>query len=305
MPELPEGYNYDGVIIHDNFKALERFARSKGAQAAACHGLNTFNGRFIVFQIDGVSFISTGMGSAQTNSLVESLSERKCRIIVKIGTCSALDDRLCEGDVIVPCGALMDEGATPWRLVKKRHGSEDFNVPNSERGYLQNKQFVIPDTDLREKLKAQCTENKIPYQSDIANPCVWSVDAYDCFDGSPQLYSQVNGQQYVLRELFSENQDSMSIVGVEMECSALFASAHDLGIFAAALIVVSRTRHRLIANSNSRLQEQEQYNDITADDLPVRDRNLIQQRELNCIQIALEVVTEEIHNGENYCNNTG
>jgi uridine phosphorylase len=208
---------------------------------------------------------------------------------VKVGTCSALDDRLREGGVIVPCGALIDEGATYWRQMKVQHDIGIFNTQRSVDNYIRDRQIVWPHDYLRKKLIEHCKQNaQIPYQQDITNPCVWSVDAYDCFDGSPRLYSQVNRRQYILGKLLSEDVIPVNLVGVEMECSALFASAQALNIPAAALIVISRTRERLISN-NTEPEQRQRYN-IPVDNPPKRDDNLIQQSEHNCIRVALDVL---------------
>ena len=105
MSMLPDG-QYDRVIVHDNYEALARFAKSIGKSHLARTALAEFNGRFIRFWYGGATFIASGMGSAQTNCLVESLAKRGCKRIIKVGTCSALDSRLREGDIIVPRAAL-------------------------------------------------------------------------------------------------------------------------------------------------------------------------------------------------------
>jgi uridine phosphorylase len=227
------------------------------------------------------------MGSAQTNSLVESLARHGCRAIIKVGTCSALDSRLREGDVIVPSGALIDEGATSWRRVKNQNDLGFFNTEVSVDRYIRNLEVVCANEELRKKMVQKCRKRKIRYRNRLSDQYVWSVDAYDCFDSSVRLYSKVNKKQYILREFLSGSIFSVLLLGVEMECSSLFSSAQAMGISAAAMVVVSRTLARLIA-SNTSPQEQIYYN-IHAH-LPERDTSDIQKSELKCIETSLEVL---------------
>lgn len=148
---LPDG-NYEKVIIHDNFKALERFANANMFGKIAHYGLRHFNGRFIVFYFNSITLISTGMGSAQTNCLVELLKERGCRVIVKVGTCSALDSRLCECDILIPDGALIDEGASYWQKVKQDHDRRYFYSQSSVDKYITDRDFVSPIKNCKQSL---------------------------------------------------------------------------------------------------------------------------------------------------------
>lgn len=289
MLTLPYG-TYEKVIIHDNFQALYRFAKSKGKERTALGGLIAFNGRFIAFNIDNVSFISTGMGSAQTSCLVEALGKSNCQIIVKVGTCSALGRTLEEADIIVPCAALVDEGATYWRQVKKSHDQGKYQTQASVNSYIDSKKLVRPDKELRKKLIERVQESELKNKlktKELEKKCVWSVDSYDCFDGSYELYSKVNGEdQYTLQDFHSGSSVRMGIVGVEMECSALFASAHDLNMPAAALIVVSRAKKRLL-KQNVPAHERAKYG---IGNIGCRNDQEIQEIELGCIEVAMDVV---------------
>ena len=288
---LPDG-TYEKVIIHDNFQALFRFAKGKGKREeyAALRGLMAFNGRFIVFNIDNVSFISTCMGSGQTSCLVEALQKNNCNVIVKVGTCSALDNDLKEADIIVPYGALVDEGATYWRQVKKNHDKGKYQTQAPVDGYIASKKLIRPDKDLRTKLieHVRKSEQRSKLKSKQQDKkCVWSVDSYDCFDGSYELYSKVNGEeQYIVEDFLSGNKARIGIVGVEMECSSLFASAQDLNIPAAALIVVSQSRERLLRNNVPKSK----WVRYKIGDLKPWDEQEIQNVERKCVEIASEIV---------------
>lgn len=285
MPMLPRG-SYGKVIIHDNFKALERFADSKGRGALARQALANFNGRFVRFRYGGATFIATGMGSAQTNYLVESLATRGCEQIVKVGTCSALDRRLQEGDIIVPRAALVDEGATFWRHVKSVHHRGGFRSQASVSSYVCRHRFVRPDSKLRAcgVARLAAAPGQFPHRGDIRRPCVWSVDSYDCFNGCPQLYGKVDGRQYSVADFFTGRAAQVCLVGVEMECSALFAAGRDASIPAVALIIVSRTRARLLGRN---IDESEHQKSGMRPLQQGRATYRIQDSEMRCLEVAL------------------
>ncbi len=285
---LPEGI-YERVVIHDNFLALNRFAKSKGKKHLILSSLKAFNGRFIAFYIDGVSFISTCMGSAQTNCLVEALAKNGCKVIVKVGTCSALDSDLKEADIIVPCGALIDEGATYWRKVEENNDLGIYQSQKQVDRYISAKEIVSSDRQLRKRIIESVKESK--QKDKLITRCqdkqfVWSVDSYDCFDRSYELWSKVNSKEYKLKNFHSRDEARVGIAGVEMECSALFASAQDLCIPAVALIIVARSRERLLYNNVPKSK----WARFKISNVKPRDEQKIQVVERVSIRIAMEVV---------------
>jgi len=291
MSMLPPG-NYTKAVIHDNFEALYRFAESNKQERLALGALIAFNGRFVAFEHNDVAFVSTGMGSAQTNCLVESLKEKNCQAVIKVGTCSALDSKLKEGDVIVPYGAVVDEGATYWRKVKKAHDQGEYEKGKAVAAYVTSKQIVLADNTLRRQLIHAVANNKLRARlksSTEQRNCVWSVDSYDCFDGSYKLYSQINGLKWTLNNFFTgQSINDINIVGVEMECSALFASAHQLGIAAAAIIVVSRDRKRLLWSNV--LKGQRSKYDLNR--IEPRKVRTTQEAELNALYLAVKTIRQ-------------
>jgi len=150
MPDLPKG-DYKKVVIHDNFARLRDFARSRSQEHIADKGLAKFE-RYGVFWLEEVTFISTGMGCGQTNALVELLSKECCKVIVKVGTMSALHSGLNDGAVIVPAGALIDEGATAWINVREQHLNECFRNDTEVKNYIKGKKCVQADSCLRNAL---------------------------------------------------------------------------------------------------------------------------------------------------------
>lgn len=70
------------------------------------------------------------------------------------------------------------------------------------------------------------------------------------------------------------------VSSVEMECSALFSAGAALGLPSVALLVVSRSRERLI-NPNTP--------DALARHLPKRNQPAIHANEAKCFELALEI----------------
>jgi hypothetical protein len=85
------------------------------------------------------------------------------------------------------------------------------------------------------------------------------------------------------------------LAGVEMECSSLFSGAHELGISAAAVIVVSRRRDLLLHENAKHLPiglcgKLRSDVDAVRGKKPPRDEERIQNVELQCIQEIVRVL---------------
>ncbi|MBN2149818.1 MAG: hypothetical protein JW839_00100 [Candidatus Lokiarchaeota archaeon] len=307
MTWIPENFDehFECTVIHDNFDSIRSYISSKHPKgdpmrASLTNTLLDFNGRYVSFHYGDVALVSTCMGSAQTNGLIERLSRKRTRWVIKIGTCSALDDRIQEGDIIIPRFALVDEGATYWRGVKKNNDLGVFNEPAAVRDYIEGKDVVECHQGLRRDLiegmkhsakrfnsEIGKDEVKIWDDSDICNPCVWSVDAYDCFDSSPELYSKVNGQAYSTKLFGGTTRHDVCIFGVEMECSALFSSSSSLQIPSAAIIIASRTRQRLLYNNIAR-EKRRDYN--VPDIIAPRNVDRREMMENFCFDVAIDML---------------
>ncbi|MFX1256640.1 MAG: hypothetical protein ACFFAN_02185 [Promethearchaeota archaeon] len=323
MPDLKQ-IKYQKVIIHDNVEAIYRYFlylintttdlyEKEKLKKEIKNGLKDSLSRYYVFQHNGITFISSGMGSAQTNILVELLKKNDCKAIIKIGTCSALDDNLQEGAIIVPYGAIIDEGATHWRSIKRIHDKKEFFVlktsnsyknlrnklKNITKEYFKKKSFVKCNTRLRQKLIEALKESKYEFinNTKFPNICVWSVDSYDCFDSSPKFYSQLNKEVYEINKFLSKTNptEKVRIIGVEMECSSLFSSSNSLNIPAAAYIIVSRNRNRLLFDNReffkvkdmclNKVDNLEQINEPEQ-----RKIELIHESEKKCFRFSVEIL---------------
>ena len=87
-PTFPFG-NYEQVLIHDNWTAINRFVAGFGGTVRK-HLLDRYVLYYLTLAGRGIALFATAMGSAQTNWLVEQLKAAGCGRIVKVGTCSAL-----------------------------------------------------------------------------------------------------------------------------------------------------------------------------------------------------------------------
>lgn len=73
----------------------------------------TFTGRYGGEQ---VSVCSHGVGSAGAGICFEELARAGARVLIRGGTCGAVQDEIEDGDLVIATGAVRDEGLTP-RLV--------------------------------------------------------------------------------------------------------------------------------------------------------------------------------------------
>ena len=63
-----------------------------------------------------ITICSHGVGSAGAGVCFEELARAGARVILRAGTCGAVQDEIQDGELIIPSGAVRDEGLTP-RLV--------------------------------------------------------------------------------------------------------------------------------------------------------------------------------------------
>lgn len=63
-----------------------------------------------------ITICSHGVGSAGAGVCFEELARAGAKVVVRAGTCGAVQDEIHDGELVVPTGAIRDEGLTP-RLV--------------------------------------------------------------------------------------------------------------------------------------------------------------------------------------------
>lgn len=275
------------VIIHDNRTAIER--------ALYAHGLHVsplIRDRWIQYDVEykkkPISLFATGAGCGQTNLILEFLARQGTTSLVKIGTCSALQDGLNDGDVIVPRVALDDEGATKWHVTQHQHSAGAFSTPTTTQTYICSRNCVTGSGSLITTAIASLgSEKDVILREDCGN-AVWSVDSYDLFDQCPSLYYYVDGRTYPVPQLGLTSTQDIQIAGVEMECSIFLSRTNSLGIDAVAILIVSRSRNYLLNNNAAHFPPGFPYTPPTT--TPTRNTPLIQQREITCFRIAMDIV---------------
>jgi uridine phosphorylase len=145
-----------------------------------------------------ITITSHGVGSAGASICFEELIKIGAKVIVRVGTCGALQNDSEQGDHIIATGAIREDGVTP------------LLVPV---GYP-----AISDAEVCLAIEKACIDLQAPYKrgimltSDVFYPGVLNT--------SLELYSKAG------------------VPGVEMECSALFVIASLRGVRAGAIATV-------------------------------------------------------------------
>jgi uridine phosphorylase len=166
-----------------------------------CSERPLFMSRLTCFSRDGQRLCVVGpvIGAPYAALVLESLIVWGARKIFFLGWCGAIDPKVMIGDMVVPTGALIDEGTSP-------------NYTD------QPLQPVLPSFDLLTALSAHLTQAATAFQPGL----IWSTDAI--FRETPQKVIHYREQ---------------NALAVEMEVAALFSVAAFRRVEAAALLVVS------------------------------------------------------------------
>jgi len=153
----------------------------------------------------GISLVGPFIGAPYAVMLLESLVSWGAKQIVFWGWCGAISPAITIGDIVLPTGAIIDEGTSRhYRHV------EDFPVG--------------PRTDLYAKLKTTLEKSKCVFHEGI----VWTTD----------------GVFRETREKVVHFQKK-DVLAVEMELSAIFTAANYRHIDVCAILVVSDDLSRL------------------------------------------------------------
>lgn len=139
------------------------------------------------------------LGAPQAVLVLEKMIALGVRRVLAVGWCGALADGVAIGDVIVPDRAISEEGTS-------RHYPIDAAEPK-------------PDPGLSRKLYSALAGSG---RFSLHRGGVWSMDA---------PYRETRGKVRQYRR--------QGLLGVEMECSALFTVAHFRSVKLAACLVVS------------------------------------------------------------------
>ena len=148
---------------------------------------------------EGISLTGPVVGAPYAVMVLETLIAWGARIIIFLGWCGSISDKVKIGDIIVATSAIIDEGTSG------HYGNNETRVSFPAASML---------TTLKDALKQN--------QADFHNGAIWSTDAIYRETGEKVKYFQ--------------RQDA---IGVEMEISALFTVAKFRGVDLAAMAVVS------------------------------------------------------------------
>lgn len=150
------------------------------------------------YEGERVAITSHGVGSAGAAICFEELIKVGARVLIRVGTCGSLTDRLGQGDHIVASAAVREDGVSSLLIPL---------------GYP-----AVADLQVIQALEKACQTVQAPFQRGI-------ILASDCFypgllPTSLELYSKAN------------------VPGVEMECATLFVIASLRGVKAGGIATI-------------------------------------------------------------------
>lgn len=200
-------------------------------------GLNAYTG---FYNDKKISVVTSGMGAPSAGIVIEELHRLGVNTIIRTGTCGGVAKKIKPSDIIIPTGAGANIG------FKKAYGIVE--VPS------------VPDFNVLKKLVEQGENFKNKNIKNIPTIHIGPIMTSDAF--------------------FSEKKDaklleSKGILAMEMECAALFALGHVLGIKTGAI---------LLATGNINYAEQ------------VMDSPKIRASLDSMLKISLEVLTKLDYN---------
>jgi DeoD family purine-nucleoside phosphorylase len=182
-----------------------------------------------------VSVVTSGMGAPSAAIVIEELKRLGVQTIIRTGTCGGVAKKVKPSDIVIPTGA--------GNMIGFKHVYGIKEVPS------------VPDFDILKNLVEQGEKNSDNVTKNLATIHVGPIVTSDAF--------------------FSEKKDaklleSKGILAMEMECAALFALGHVLGIKTGAI---------LLATGNINYSQQ------------VMDTPAIRKSMDNMLKIALETLT--------------
>jgi len=154
-----------------------------------------------------ITIIQSKQSSNNAGDLVIALSYTRCKNVFFLGTAGSLSNDLYVGDIIIANEAINGEGFSQY-----------YDPSFSLQDYLSDKAPVAADNKLLSKIKAQLNKNSIAFSS---------------------------GKIFTIGSLFAENKKNISIlknnsiIGIDLETSAVYQAAQSYNIKTAAYYVVS------------------------------------------------------------------
>lgn len=166
--------------------------------------------------VDGekVLVISTGMGGPSAAIAVEELAEIGVDTVIRLGTCGGMQTEILSGEVVLPTGAIRQEGTT--------------------KEYIYTEFPAVPDLDVVWALKEGAARVGVKAHKGV----VQSKDSY---------YGQHRPMSMPIGRDLKEHYDSWIRAGAlasEMECAAVFIVAQIRRIRAGAVLHVIWNKER-------------------------------------------------------------
>jgi purine-nucleoside phosphorylase len=150
-------------------------------------------------KVDGLCLCGPFIGAPYSAMILETLIAWGVRQIIFMGWCGAVAKQVQIGDIIIPSGALVDEGTSP------------------HYGQMQS-EVATPSENLLGRTRDIFIENGQSYHEGL----IWTTDA--AFRETPEKVKVFQAQ---------------GVLAVEMELSALFAVGKFHGVEVMGLLVVS------------------------------------------------------------------
>ncbi len=179
-----------------------RYVKSNFAKKSA--PVPFFLGRLFTLE-NGITVAGPYLGAPCAAMVLESLIAKGVSRVVVVGWCGGMADHLKVGDIVIPDGAISDEGTSRNYMVMPKNN--DFPT-------------LFPHSTLSTSLKSSFDDNGVTYHAGT----IWTTDA---------IYRETPKKVEFFR--------NRGAIAVEMECSALFSVAAYRNIDLAATLIVSDT----------------------------------------------------------------
>ncbi len=135
--------------------------------------------------------VATGIGGPSTAIAVEELVEIGIRVIIRIGTCGALQPDIKVGDLVIPTGCVREDGTTAQ--------------------YVDQVFPAVPDFEVLSRLVRAAADRQVRAHVGITH----CKDAYYLEQAGKQLVPEAVGQRWKIWQ-------RSGVLATEMEASTLF-----------------------------------------------------------------------------------
>ncbi|MBF0202271.1 MAG: nucleoside phosphorylase [Desulfamplus sp.] len=189
------------VRIAESFCSMDKVGRTHAS-------IPFFLGRLFTLE-NGITIAGPYLGAPLGAMVLESLIARGVSRVVAVGWCGALSDELNVGDIIIPDGAISDEGTS--RNYMEMPEDSDFPITS-------------PSVEFSRTVAKALHENLSSHKIECRTGMIWTTDA---------IYRETPKKVAFFR-------DKGALV-VEMECSAIFSVAAYRKIDLTAVLIVSDT----------------------------------------------------------------